>query len=124
MSVQRQEPPDGVVKFAPKRGGGRDNSVPVGNSVPADDAGNGILALLHKAAESANEDCARAMDLARKLSVQLRDAEQRAHELEAEANHFRERAATAENWLMRIHSEVEQTFFQKERRERAHQGRE
>ena len=124
MSVQRREPPDGVVKFAPKRGGGRDNSVPVGNSVPADDAGNGILALLHKAAESANEDCARAMDLARKLSVQLRDAEQRAHELEAEANHFRERAATAENWLMRIHSEVEQTFFQRERRERAHQGRE
>jgi hypothetical protein len=124
MSVQRREPPDGVAKFAPKRDGGRDNSVPAGNGVPADDAGNGILALLHQAAESANEDCARAMDLARKLSVQLRDAEQRAHELEAEANHFRERAATAENWLVRIHSEVEQTFFQKERRERAHQGRE
>jgi hypothetical protein len=62
MSVERREPPDEVVKFAPKRGGGGDNSVPVGNSVPADDAGNGILALLHKAAESANEDCARAMD--------------------------------------------------------------
>jgi hypothetical protein len=123
MSVQRREPPDGVVKFAPKRGG-RDNSVPAGNSIPADDAGNGILALLHKAAESANEDCVRAMELARKLSVQLRHAEQRAHELEAEANHFRERAATAENWLLRIHSEVEQTFFQRERRERAHQERE
>jgi|tagenome__1003787_1003787.scaffolds.fasta_scaffold20416275_2 hypothetical protein len=123
MSIQRQEPPDGVVKFAPKRGG-RDNSVPTSNSIPADDAGNGILALLHKAAEGANEDCARAMDLARKLSVQLRDAEQRAQKLEAEANHFRERAATAENWLMRIHSEVEQTFFQRERPERARQGRE
>jgi hypothetical protein len=64
------------------------------------------------------------MDLARKLSVQLRDAEQRAHELEAEAHHFRERAGTAENWLVRIHSEVEQTFFQKERPERGRQGRE
>jgi hypothetical protein len=124
MTVQDREPPDGVVKFAPKRGGGRDNSVTAGNNLPADDAGNGILALLHKAAESANEDCARAMDLARKLSVQLRDAEQRAHQLEAEANHFRERAATAENWLMRIHSEVEQTFFSEGRRERGHQGRE
>jgi hypothetical protein len=64
------------------------------------------------------------MDLARKLSVQLRDAEQKAHELEAEANHFRKRAATAENWLVRIHSEVEQRFFQRERREHAHEGRE
>jgi hypothetical protein len=82
-------------------------------SVPADDAGNGIVALLHKAAESAKEDCARAMDLAHKLTFQLRAAEDRARELETEANYFRERAATAENWLVVIHNEVEQTFFQK-----------
>jgi hypothetical protein len=81
--------------------------------VPADDAGNGIIALLHKAAESAKEDCARAMDLAHKLTFQLRAAEERARELEAEANHFRDRAATAENWLVVIHDEVEQTFFKR-----------
>jgi hypothetical protein len=62
MSVQSREPADAVVKFAPKRGDGR-NSVPRDNSarensIPADDAGNGIVALLHKAAESAKEDCA------------------------------------------------------------------
>jgi hypothetical protein len=53
------------------------------------------------------------MDLAHKLNLQLRAAEDRARELEDEANYFRERAATAENWLVLIHDEVEQTFFQK-----------
>ena len=80
--------------------------------MPADDAGNGIIALLHKAAEAAKEDCARAMNLAHKLSSQLRAAEERSRELEVEANHFRERAATAEKWLVLIHDEVEHTFFQ------------
>ena len=80
-------------------------------SVPADDAGNGIIVLLHKAAEAAKEDCARAMNLAHKLSSQLRDAEERSRELEVEANHFRERATTAEKWLVLIHDEVEDTFF-------------
>jgi hypothetical protein len=117
MSVQSREPADAVVEFAPKRAGGR-NNVPGNNgaranSIPADDAGNGIVTLLHKAAESAKEDCARAMDLAHKLSFQLRAAEEKARELESEANHFRDRAAAAENWLLVIHNEVQQTFFQK-----------
>jgi hypothetical protein len=63
--------------------------------VPADDTGNGIIALLHKAAESAKEDCARGMDLAHKLSFQLRAAEDKARELEA-VDYFRERADAAE----------------------------
>ena len=106
MTGQRREAPASVVDFAPKRAG-RDNST------PSDDAGNGIVALLHKAAETAKDDCARAMDLAHKLTLQLRAAEDRARELEGEANYFRERAAAAENWLVVIHNEVEQTFFQK-----------
>jgi hypothetical protein len=106
MTMQRREAPTSAADFAPKRAD-RDKGA------PADDAGNGIVALLHKAAESAKEDCARAMGLAHKLTFQLRTAEDRARELEAEANYFRERAATAENWLVVIHNEVEQTFFQK-----------
>jgi hypothetical protein len=51
------------------------------------------------------------MDLAHKLTLQPRAVEDRARELEAEANYFRERAATAEKWLVVIHNEVEQTFF-------------
>jgi hypothetical protein len=115
MSVQRREPPASVAAFAPKRAGQeRPGQV---RSVPADDTGNGIIALVHKAAEAAKEDCARAMDLAHKLSFQLRAAEERARELEAEADHFRERAATAEKWLVAIHNEVEQTFFSEKERQ-------
>ena len=84
----------------------------------ADDSGRAILALLQKAAEMAKEDCARAMDLAHKLSSQLRAAEERASELEAEAAHFCDRAVRAEEWLQRIHHEVEQAFFQKKDRSR------
>ena len=61
----------------------------------------------------AKEDCERAMNLAHKLSFQLRAAEERAREFEEQAIHFRDRAARAEDWLARIHNEVEQAFFQK-----------
>jgi len=77
----------------------------------AEDSGRTILSLLQKAAEMAKSDCARAMDLAHKLSFELRTAEERARTAEAEATHFRDRAARAEAWLRRIHNEVEQTFF-------------
>jgi hypothetical protein len=111
MSVQNERPAS-VVAFAPNPKKGRPDT-----TVLADDAGDGIIALLHKAADMAKEDCARAMDLAHKLSFQLRDAEERAHELEAQATHFRERAARAEDWLLRIHNEVEQTFFSERERQ-------
>jgi hypothetical protein len=86
-------------------------------NVVADDSGRAIIALLQKAADMAKEDTARAMDLAHKLSFQLRAAEERAREAESEATHFRDRAARAEAWLLRIHTEVEQTFFQKKERD-------
>src|SRR5215471_5979252 len=75
-----------------------------------DESGRAIVAMLQKAADMAREDCARAMDLAHKLSFQLRAAEERARDAEAEAVHFRDRAARAEAWLVRIHNEVEQMF--------------
>ena len=81
-----------------------------------DESGSRIVALLGRAADMAKDDCARAMDIAHKLSFQLRAAEERARELEAEASHFRDRAARAEDWVLRIHNEVEQTFFQNKER--------
>ena len=99
-----------IVPFAPTP------KAPPEANVVADDSGRTIIALLQKAAEMAKDDCARAMDLAHKLSFQLRAAEERAREAEAEAVHFRDRAARAEAWLLRIHNEVEQTFFQKKER--------
>ena len=104
MSVQTVGRSDSVVAFAPKKG--RPDT-----AMLADDAGHGIIALLRKAADMAKQDCDRAMDLAHKLSSQLRAAEERAREFEAEAIHFRGRADRAEDWLAHIHSHVEKTFF-------------
>ena len=108
MSVQRPER-QAVVAFAPKKE--RPDA-----TVVADDAGHAILTLLQKAADMAKEDCARAMDLAHKLSFQLRGAEEKLREFGEQAAHFRDRAVRAEDWLARIHNEIEQTFFQKNER--------
>jgi hypothetical protein len=109
MSSYASDKAGTIVPFAP--------SPKQQSDVVADDSGRTIVALLQKAADMAKEDCARAMDLAHKLSFQLRAAEERLREAEADAAHFRDRAARAEQWLLRIHNEVEQTFFQKKERE-------
>ena len=106
MRVQTDETRTSVIAFAPKKGSPDATMV-------ADDAGHGIVALVQKAADLAKADCNRAMNLAHRLSSELRAAEERAREFEAEANYFRDRAAHAEEWLVRIHAEVQQTFFQK-----------
>jgi hypothetical protein len=112
MSAYAPDKAGTIVPFAP---------TPKGQpEVVADDSGRTIVALLQKAADMAKEDCARAMDLAHKLSFQLRASEERLREVEAEAAHYRDRAARAEAWLIRIHTEVEQTFFQKKEREPRH----
>jgi hypothetical protein len=105
MRVQTGEPPASVIAFAPKKG-------PPDATMVADDAGQHIVALVQKASDVAKADCQRAMDLAHRLSSELRAAEEKAREFEADANYFRDRAARAEEWLVRIHTEVQQTFFQ------------
>jgi hypothetical protein len=105
MAVQRQGSQASVVEFAPMAA--------KSTSVEAEHVGHGIMALLQEAAQSAKQDSARAMDLAHKLTRQLRDAEERAAELEGDVNYFRERAEKAEKWLTIIHTGVEQMFFQK-----------
>jgi len=107
MSANASDKTATIVSFAPILDGQSDANI------VADDSGRAIVALLQKAAEMADGDCARAMDLAHKLSSQLQAAEERASDLEAEAAHFRNRAVRAEEWLQHIHNEVEQAFFQK-----------
>jgi hypothetical protein len=63
------------------------------------------------AAELANETCDRAMKLAHKLSLELRAAEDRINQLEAEVQLFRDRAARAEGWLQTIHKEIEEKLI-------------
>ena len=140
MGVQAGETLSSLLAFDPKKGRPDATEGRATTTVTADDAGHGIIALLQKAADMAKADCDRAMSLAHKLSLQVRAAEERAHasearekeaeerahdsearamaaeerarEFEAEANYFRDRAARAEKWLLRIQTEIDQTFFQ------------
>ena len=96
----------------PKPVGAPRNGHPVVN-VSMDESGRTIVAMLQSAADMANEDCAKAMDLAHRLSFQLRTAEERATELEGQMKHYRDRATHAEAWLLRIQNEVEEKFFQR-----------
>jgi len=104
MRVQTSETAS-VVAFAPKK-------APSGSTMMTDDAGDHIVALVQKASDMAKANCQRAMDLANRVSSELRAAEERARAFEEEANYFRDRAARAEEWLARIGSEVQQAFFQ------------
>ena len=61
-----------------------------------DKAGQTILKLLHKAAGVAEENSRYALDMAQKLSHQLRAAEDRVAELEAEVELYRDKADRAE----------------------------
>ena len=101
MGQDRSEITEHVVKFPPKQ--------PAGN--PADEAGQAVIAQIRKAAAVTNENCDRAMALAHKLAMQLRAAEDRISQLEAEVALFRDRATRAEGWLQTIHSEIEQKLI-------------
>jgi hypothetical protein len=101
MDQDRSEITEQVVKFPPKQQSGN----------PADEAGQAVIAQIRKAAQLANENCDRAMALAHKLAMQLRAAEDRITELEAEVTVVRERATRAEGWLQTIHSEIEQKLI-------------
>jgi len=94
-----------VIPFAPTRHV-RDEGDPM------DRSGQAIISLLQQAADTANVNCERALELAHKLSMQLRDAEQRIKELEADMRHYHDRAQRAEKWLARIYKDIEERFFE------------
>jgi predicted nucleic acid-binding Zn-ribbon protein len=76
-----------------------------------DKAGQTILQLLNKAAEVAEQNSRHAIDAAQKLSHQLRAAQDRISELEAEVTAYREQAERAEQWLHRVYTEIEDRFL-------------
>jgi len=89
---------------------GRDGSKPDGDQL--DTAGQTILQLIHRAAGFAEENSRHALEMAQKLSHQLRAAEDRIAELEAEVDTYREKADRAEQWLHRVYTEIEDRFLQ------------
>jgi hypothetical protein len=104
MDENRADTPEQVIEFAPK--GGPRSYTPL-----VDEAGEAIIAKLQKAADLSNENCDRAMKLAHKLSMQLRAAEDRINQLEAEVELFRDRAVRAERWLQTIQKEIEERLI-------------
>ena len=84
-------------------------------SAPANDqldtAGQTILQLIDRAAGVAEEHSRHALEMAQKFSNELRAAEDRVAELEAELASYRERADRAEQWLHRVYTEIEERFL-------------
>jgi hypothetical protein len=78
-----------------------------------DAAGQTILTLLHKAAGVVEANSQHALDNAQKLSHQLRAAEDRIAELEAEVQSYQERTERAEQWLHKIFPEIEERFIRR-----------
>jgi hypothetical protein len=79
-----------------------------------DKAGQTILGLLHKAAGVAESNSQHALEMAQKLSHQLRAAEARINELEAEIGIYQEKADRAERWLHRVYTEIEDRFLRQD----------
>ena len=87
-----------------------------------DKAGQTILQMLHRAAGVAEENSRHALETAQKLSHQLRAAEDRVAELEAEVTAYQNRAERAEQWLHRVYTEIEERFLQQSDSRRAVNG--
>ena len=106
---------ESVVPFAPKNAASNDAD-------QLDRAGQTILQLLHKAAGVAEENSRYALDMAQKLSHQLRAAEDRVAELEAEVQLYRDKADRAEQWLHKVYTEIEDRFLPQENGRRSFTG--
>jgi len=99
---------ESVVPFEPKL------NVRSGAADPLDAAGQTILDVIHQAAVAAEANNQQAREVAHKLSAQLRAAEDRIRELEANVSHHQDRADRSERWLYQISVEIEQSFFARE----------
>ena len=78
-----------------------------------DQSGSAIIALLQRAAETAQADFERAAQTAHQLAMQLRAAEDRAEKLQEQVKHLEQQQHHAEDWLHRIHDEIADRFLRK-----------
>jgi hypothetical protein len=78
MNPRTPDVPEQIVQFSPKE------KSPRSDGDALDQSGEAIVALLQQAATLSNENCDRAMSLAHRLSIQLRAAEDRIKQLQAE----------------------------------------
>jgi hypothetical protein len=105
MNSRNAAVPDPVVRFAPKLNGKPETSDTL------EKAGHLILEMVDKAANAAAAGYQQAMESNRKLSGQLRGAEDRIRELEVEVRRHQDRADRAEKWLHHVAVEIEEKFL-------------
>jgi hypothetical protein len=108
MSDRGSGPTEAVIPLAPKLNARSDPNDPL------DKAGHLILDMVGQAASLAEANYQQAAEMSRKLSAQLRGAEDRIRELEATVRQQEERADRAERWLHHVSVEIEQKFFGRE----------
>ena len=108
MSDRGSGPTQAVVPLAPKLNARSDPSDPL------EKAGHLILDMVGQAASIAEANYQQAAEMSRKLSAQLRGAEDRIRELEAKVHQHEDRADRAERWLHQVSVEIEQKFFGRE----------
>ena len=71
-----------------------------------DRAGNAIVELVNRAASNGEADLLAAREAAEKLADQLRAAQGRINELEANVRYYQDRTERAEKWMYQISSEI------------------
>ena len=108
MSPQPPNKAAAVIPFAPPV---RQRSDEASNIV--DKTGRAIVALLQEAANLAQENTGRAASMAHRLSMELREAEDRIKQLEADARLLEARAVRAEQWLVHIYGEIDKNFVRR-----------
>jgi chromosome segregation ATPase len=110
MTDQATDAP-ALIPYAPK-----ENST--ASEPDVDRAGNAILGLVDRAADTAVADLQDARELAEKLADRLRAshdqlgaAQDQINNLEAKVRYYQDRTERAEKWLHQISSKIEQRFF-------------
>ena len=83
-----------------------------------DTAGQTILQLIQRAAGVAEDTSRQSLEMAQKLSQQLRSAEARVAQLEAEVDSYRQQADRAEQWLHRIYTQIENQLLRQSEHQR------
>ena len=76
-----------------------------------DRAGNAIVELVNRAARNGEADLLAARETADQLADQLRAAQGRINELEANVRYYQDRTERAEKWMHQISSEIHQRFL-------------
>src|SRR5262245_9736431 len=113
MTSQARDTPEAVSEVTDTRAAAIPDAVEAKNTEAdvVDRAGNAIVALVNRAAGIAEADLVATRETAEKLADQLRAAQGRINELEANVRYYRDRTERAEKWMHQISSEIHQRFL-------------